>query len=126
MRVELLALHSAQQYGQAQFYMECAQIRIAGSGSNRAFNFVSFPGAYQASDPGIQVNIYDKEIRIWAVDSIKFRGLSRFVAKSRKWVALKGDIGTITANSPYVKLVAFRRCGKGIVASPTIWQRELA
>lgn len=25
MRVELIALHSAQQQGQAQFYMECAQ-----------------------------------------------------------------------------------------------------
>ncbi|OTA62363.1 lytic polysaccharide monooxygenase [Hypoxylon sp. EC38] len=59
MRVELIALHGAQMQGQAQFYMECAQIRITGSGTNSGSNFVSFPGAYKANDPGIQVNIYD-------------------------------------------------------------------
>ncbi|KAI0839894.1 glycoside hydrolase family 61 protein [Hypoxylon sp. FL0890] len=59
MRVELIALHGAQMQGQARFYMECAQIRITGSGTNSGSNFVSFPGAYKANDPGIQVNIYD-------------------------------------------------------------------
>lgn len=39
--------------------MECAQIRVTGYGTNRGSNFVSFPGAYKANDPGIQVNIYD-------------------------------------------------------------------
>ncbi|KAI1106533.1 glycoside hydrolase family 61 protein [Jackrogersella minutella] len=50
MRVELIALHGAQNQGQAQFYMECAQIRITGSGTNTA---------YKATDPGILVSIYD-------------------------------------------------------------------
>ncbi|KAF2750508.1 carbohydrate-binding module family 1 protein [Sporormia fimetaria CBS 119925] len=59
MRVELIALHSAGSAGGAQFYMECAQIRITGSGTNKGANFVSFPGAYQASHPGITVSIYD-------------------------------------------------------------------
>ncbi|KAL7622466.1 hypothetical protein AAE478_007972 [Parahypoxylon ruwenzoriense] len=59
MRVELIALHGAQVPGQAQFYMECAQIRITGSGTNTGSNFVSFPGTYSSNDPGIQVNIYD-------------------------------------------------------------------
>ncbi|KAI0887932.1 glycoside hydrolase family 61 protein [Annulohypoxylon maeteangense] len=59
MRVELIALHGAQNQGQAQFYMECAQIRITGSGTNAGSDFVSFPGAYKASDPGILVSIYD-------------------------------------------------------------------
>ncbi|CAJ2500886.1 Uu.00g037390.m01.CDS01 [Anthostomella pinea] len=59
MRVELIALHSASTQGQAQFYMECAQIRVTGSGSNTGSNTVSFPGAYSATDPGILVNIYD-------------------------------------------------------------------
>jgi cellulase len=63
--------------GGAQFYMEvsplspsqhthiilthsqCAQIRVTGSGTNKGSNFVSFPGAYTANDPGIQVSIYD-------------------------------------------------------------------
>lgn len=39
--------------------MECAQIRVTGSGTNKGANFVSFPGAYRANDPGVQVNIYD-------------------------------------------------------------------
>ncbi|KAL1796778.1 hypothetical protein ACET3X_005318 [Alternaria dauci] len=59
MRVELIALHGAQNQGGAQFYMECAQIRVTGSGTNKGSNFVSFPGAYKANDAGIQVNIYD-------------------------------------------------------------------
>ena len=59
MRVELLALHSAYSAGGAQFYMECAQIEVTGSGSNAGSNFVSFPGAYPSNDPGIVINIYD-------------------------------------------------------------------
>ncbi len=59
MRVELLALHSAYSAGGAQFYMECAQIEVTGSGTNSGSNFVSFPGAYPAGDPGIVLSIYD-------------------------------------------------------------------
>ncbi|KAI1255664.1 hypothetical protein MGN70_002779 [Eutypa lata] len=61
MRVELIALHSAYASGQAQFYMECAQIRVTGSGTNAGSDFVSFPGAYSASDPGIMISIYDAQ-----------------------------------------------------------------
>jgi cellulase len=42
-------------------YLECAQIRITGSGTNAGSNLVSFPGAYRANDPGVQVNIYDNK-----------------------------------------------------------------
>ncbi|GKT93849.1 endoglucanase II [Colletotrichum tofieldiae] len=59
LRVELIALHGASVQGEAQFYMECAQIRVTGSGNNAGSNFVSFPGAYAASHPGILVSIYD-------------------------------------------------------------------
>ncbi|OLN97879.1 putative endo-beta-1,4-glucanase D 4 [Colletotrichum chlorophyti] len=59
LRVELLALHSATSPGGAQFYMECAQIRVTGSGTNTGSNFVSFPGAYSSSHPGITLSIYD-------------------------------------------------------------------
>lgn len=59
MRVELLALHSAAFPGGAQFYMECAQIEVTGSGSFTGSDFVSFPGAYPANHPGIVINIYD-------------------------------------------------------------------
>ncbi|RYP08181.1 hypothetical protein DL765_008881 [Monosporascus sp. GIB2] len=59
MRVELLALHSAYAAGGAQFYMECAQIRVTGSGTNKGSSFVSFPDAYSANDPGLVISIYD-------------------------------------------------------------------
>ncbi|KAF2835255.1 lytic polysaccharide monooxygenase [Patellaria atrata CBS 101060] len=55
-RHELLALH---QGGNPQFYPECAQVTVTGSGSAQPSGsyLVSFPGAYKASDPGIAVNI---------------------------------------------------------------------
>jgi cellulase len=59
MRVELLALHSAGSPGGAQFYMECAQIEVTGSGTNTGSNMVSFPGAYPANHPGIVLSIYN-------------------------------------------------------------------
>lgn len=61
MRVEILALHEASRVGGTQFYMECAQIQVTGSGSNTGSNFVSFPGAYSATHPGIQISIYDAQ-----------------------------------------------------------------
>lgn len=58
LRVEVLALHSANKPNQAQFYQSCAQVNIAGSGTLVPSQTVSFPGAYKQSDPGISVNIY--------------------------------------------------------------------
>lgn len=52
MRVEIVALHDAGKDRGAQFYMECAQINIKGSGTNTgSANSVSFPGGYQADHP---------------------------------------------------------------------------
>ncbi|KAF2636742.1 hypothetical protein P280DRAFT_501017 [Massarina eburnea CBS 473.64] len=55
-RHELLAVHQA---NNPQFYPECAQFTITGSGASSpaADYLVSFPGAYSASDPGIDFNI---------------------------------------------------------------------
>ncbi|RPA86378.1 hypothetical protein BJ508DRAFT_204354 [Ascobolus immersus RN42] len=58
MRVELIALHNAYSANGAQFYMECAQINVTGTGTNTGSNTVSFPGAYQSNHPGIQISIY--------------------------------------------------------------------
>ncbi|KAK1964080.1 family 61 glycosyl hydrolase [Colletotrichum sublineola] len=58
LRVELLALHSAYSQKGAQFYISCANIRVTGSGTFSPSSTVSFPGAYQQSDPSIQINIY--------------------------------------------------------------------
>lgn len=55
-RHELLALHQA---NNPQFYPECAQLTVTGSGTATPSGsyLVSFPGAYSASDPGINFNI---------------------------------------------------------------------
>jgi hypothetical protein len=53
MRVEHIALHSASAVGGAQFYISCSQIKVENGG-----NKVAVPGAYKATDPGIQLNIY--------------------------------------------------------------------
>lgn len=58
MRVEHIALHSAGSVGGAQFYISCAQLKVQNGGSGSPGPLVSFPGAYKAADPGIQINIY--------------------------------------------------------------------
>ncbi|KAK6532397.1 hypothetical protein TWF281_006586 [Arthrobotrys megalospora] len=57
-RAELIALHSAYSSQGVQFYTSCAQLRVSGSGSWTGSNFLSFPGSYSQSDPGILLNIY--------------------------------------------------------------------
>ncbi|KAF3906957.1 Endoglucanase-4 [Arthrobotrys entomopaga] len=57
-RVEIIALHSAYSSQGCQFYISCAQLRVSGSGSWTGSNYLSFPGSYSQSDPGILINIY--------------------------------------------------------------------
>ncbi|KAG7097499.1 hypothetical protein E1B28_004841 [Marasmius oreades] len=57
-RGEIIALHVASTYPGAQFYIGCAQVKISSGGSANPPK-VSLPGAYQGSDPGITVNIYN-------------------------------------------------------------------
>ncbi|KAG6883224.1 hypothetical protein C0992_009366, partial [Termitomyces sp. T32_za158] len=54
----MIALHVAQTYPGAQFYVGCAQVSITGGGSANPPK-VALPGAYQGSDPGITINIYN-------------------------------------------------------------------
>lgn len=54
----MIALHSAGSAGQAQLYMECAQINVVGGTGGASPATVSFPGAYKANDPGLLINIY--------------------------------------------------------------------
>ncbi|ETS73538.1 hypothetical protein PFICI_14484 [Pestalotiopsis fici W106-1] len=58
LRAEAIALHSAGSSGGAQFYMTCYQLTVSGSGAASISDTVLFPGAYDASDPGILINIY--------------------------------------------------------------------
>jgi len=60
LRVEHIALHGAGAVGGAQLYLSCAQLAISnGSGGIKTPALVSFPGAYKATDPGIQYNLYN-------------------------------------------------------------------
>ncbi|KAF7371156.1 Auxilliary Activities Family 9 / Carbohydrate-Binding Module Family 1 protein [Mycena sanguinolenta] len=58
-RFETIALHSLP----AQFYPECAQIVISGSGTlaPTAAQLVTFPGGYSNSDPGLTIDIYSNQ-----------------------------------------------------------------
>ncbi|KAG6818743.1 hypothetical protein H0H93_002199 [Arthromyces matolae] len=58
LRAEIIALHVAETYPGAQFYIGCAQVAITGGGSANPPK-VALPGAYAGSDPGITINIYN-------------------------------------------------------------------
>ena len=55
--VSTSALHVASTVGGAQFYMSCYQLNVGGSGTAEP-STVQIPGAYQATDPGILIDIY--------------------------------------------------------------------
>ena len=55
-RVEHIGLHEAFK-NRAQFYIECAQLKINGAGGGTPAPLVKIPGIYKAADPGIS---YDK------------------------------------------------------------------
>ncbi|KAH8823790.1 glycoside hydrolase family 61 protein F [Flagelloscypha sp. PMI_526] len=57
-RHEIIALHSAYAYPGAQWYPSCIQIQVTGSGTGYPSSFVSFPGAYTASTPGVVYDVY--------------------------------------------------------------------
>jgi len=58
-RMEAIALHVAETYGGAQFYLSCGQINVTGGGSGTPGPLVSIPGVYTGYEPGILINIYD-------------------------------------------------------------------
>ncbi|KAJ7654656.1 glycosyl hydrolase family 61-domain-containing protein [Mycena polygramma] len=57
LRFEIIALHTAQSPGGAEFYPACAQLSVSGSGTGKpsASELVRLPGAYKATDKGILV-----------------------------------------------------------------------
>ena len=48
---EQIALHSASNYGGAQFYIGCAQVNVANGGSGTPGPLVSIPGVYTGVSP---------------------------------------------------------------------------
>ena len=59
LRSEMLALHASETLNGAQFYIGCAQLRIAGPGGACSPTF-QLPGAYKATDTDIYIpNFYN-------------------------------------------------------------------
>ncbi|KAL0941528.1 endo-beta-1,4-glucanase D 9 [Colletotrichum truncatum] len=58
MRGEHVALHAAGDFGKAQFYMGCAQLRVTGSGTGTPEPLVKIPGVYTGREPGILIGIF--------------------------------------------------------------------
>ena len=56
LRIEQLAIHNPG--SPPQFYINCAQVKVTGSGS-KTFSGVNIPGHVKATDPGYTANIYN-------------------------------------------------------------------
>ncbi|KAJ7689620.1 glycosyl hydrolase family 61-domain-containing protein [Mycena rosella] len=65
LRHEIIALHTAQSVGGAEFYPSCSQITVTGSGTGApaASELVTFPGAYKPTNPGVLINVYDMKTK---------------------------------------------------------------
>jgi cellulase len=93
LRAEAIALHAASGLNGAQFYMTCYQITVTGGGSSSPSG-VLFPGAYKATDPGIEINIYQNLATYIAPGPAVIAGGSEAVAGK------VGLVVTATAGSP--------------------------
>ncbi|KAG9076731.1 hypothetical protein FRC06_009345, partial [Ceratobasidium sp. 370] len=58
-RIEHIALHLADTYQKAEFYISCAQVKVVGEGAGVPEPLVALPGYYTGKEAGILVNIYD-------------------------------------------------------------------
>ncbi|KAK1055832.1 hypothetical protein LTR74_015368 [Friedmanniomyces endolithicus] len=91
LRFEVIALHSASQASEAQFYMECAQIRVTGAASPQTPTSYEILGIYSATDKGILVNIYNDQGQPYP-NSYTIPGPSVFSCS-----ADTGDVATVAA-----------------------------
>ena len=57
-RVEYIALHSANWLGGVQFYIDCAAIEVLGGSGTLPSNTVSIPGYLKQNDPGLLFDLY--------------------------------------------------------------------
>ena len=57
LRHEIIALHSAEEAGGAQFYPHCVNLAITGTGTSKPSGTLG-TALYKESDPGVLVNIY--------------------------------------------------------------------
>lgn len=60
LRHEIIALHGAYDVGGAQFYPQCINLEITGSGSSVPSGVVA-SSLYTPDEPGVHYNIYNDE-----------------------------------------------------------------
>lgn len=58
MRAEHIALHAAEEYGGAQYYVGCAQLSVSGDGAGTPSPVSSIPGQYTGYEAGLIIDIY--------------------------------------------------------------------
>ncbi|KUI69920.1 putative endo-beta-1,4-glucanase D [Cytospora mali] len=58
MRAEHVALHAAEEFEGAQYYIGCAQLSVTGSGSGTPSPTSKIPGQYTGHEPGLIIDIY--------------------------------------------------------------------
>ena len=58
LRNKIIALHSAYNVGDAQFYLQCINLEVTSGGSDNPSGMVGIQ-LYKSSDPGIHYNIYN-------------------------------------------------------------------
>ncbi|KKO97502.1 glycosyl hydrolase family 61 [Trichoderma harzianum] len=54
--IEHLAVHNGANYGGAQFFVACGQVKVNGGSAGSPRPLVAIPGAYSPNDPGIYFN----------------------------------------------------------------------
>ncbi|KAH9944619.1 glycosyl hydrolase family 61-domain-containing protein, partial [Amylocystis lapponica] len=59
-RTQIISLQNAMSKGGAEFYISCTQLQVPGDGTcvPAPNETVSFPGAYDPTDPGILIDVY--------------------------------------------------------------------
>ncbi|KAI1178813.1 glycoside hydrolase [Nemania sp. FL0916] len=62
LRHEILALHSAYDEGQAQFYPQCINLQVTGNGTETPAGTIATE-LYKIDDPGVLYNIYNDETK---------------------------------------------------------------
>ena len=67
LRHETIALHAANNEGQAQNYPQCMNIEVSGSGTNGLESGTLGTELYKATDPGIFVNIYYPKLESYTI-----------------------------------------------------------
>lgn len=58
MRAEHIALHAAEEFGGAQYYVGCAQLSVTGSGAGSPSPVTKIPGQYTGYESGLIIDIY--------------------------------------------------------------------